>query len=415
MQFDHSIDTVVKPSLYPQSSITGVESTEGIDYLRLTRAPRDIERPERRRLDGEKIEGQKDPYVTDGHCFIDLLGIPLEKWEELPYGGKWYNRSRVYGPLKIYYDPSTEANGSMLEMKGDGCRLVEQRERAQDPAWTWEKFCAMAYYTYGCKCTRLDIYRDDRAGVLDIDAIIGLLDQRAYIGHSDEIDPHTRRRNRAPWAGQYAGRKEHAVCIGSRKTERYMRVYDKRLEEHQKEWGPDRAEKLNVYGHHIRVELEMKDKVANKVLEKIADGGLTPALISGLLRGFIDLKNEPLEGVRNKHRVATPYQPWETFLMTENKEEIKLPIKKSNMDEKRGHFNKQWAAFLATTMVLDGGDMQWIKEVLKEGHTRMKAKHYQMIDIEEERRLHLLHEIQYLPTVLFGAVARRPDGVEVVI
>jgi phage replication initiation protein len=338
----------------PPDSNTGVENTvEGVsdlvDWVAFT-------------LPGE--------YRPD--LWADLLGD--RDWEPLPNGHKLgYAFAKRHGHITLYWKGLSDADdmGSHVEISGQGCRELEADGTVAD--WcVWARLVV----AYGGKPTRLDVARDDRAGLLDLREIECALEAGAVQKDCRDWEP---RRPRV--AGVMP--KGDSLLLGSRASDSYLRVYDKAIEQARQERVRDAEWPAwkETYGHHIRVELELRRKQAQAALVAIAERGLS--WVAGRLRASLNVLARRAEPGENKARV--PVLPvWARFLAAASKVRLAVPgeIVRPSVDKALRWISRQVAT--ALTMVREAhGDLAEVAAMLDV--SRLKRKHYDMI-LEEQLR-----------------------------
>ena len=154
------------------------------------------------------------------------------------YGLYGYKNRLEYGGISIHYNHwSADTEGVLLEMSGQGCRAFETYTDGD-----WDRLFSLALDTEnGYNVTRLDIAYDDTDGLLDIAKIKTAAEKRNYIARSkvgtitnsfdDELDAIS-------------------VMFGSKKSEYYVRFYDKA------------AERGGLNYHWVRAEQVLKHDLA---------------------------------------------------------------------------------------------------------------------------------------------------------
>lgn len=119
------------------------------------------------------------------------------------------------------YDPEHD-KGTMIEMKGAGCRYLERFLRSQKRSWY---DFLNACIGHGGKFTRVDLAVNDRFGVLNVAELIGKCERGEYSSRF-----HGFRDNRTT-RGEHSG---STLYLGSPTSEVHFCIYDKAFEQHQK-------------------------------------------------------------------------------------------------------------------------------------------------------------------------------------
>lgn len=181
--------------------------------------------------------------------------------QPLGFGGKGYSRSIKYGSAKVYYQ-GADNMGVHLELTGDAIRSCRD----------YRDLLGFAYEA-GATCSRFDIACDDQGQrVLDIDQMTAAADNCAQLGAF--------RRYRPIKESTSNGRLlAHGVNFGSRQSEVYCRVYDKRLER-----IAHKVDLATLPAYHVRLEFELKNKTATAAFRSYLESGFIN--LAGLLGGF---------------------------------------------------------------------------------------------------------------------------------
>jgi DNA relaxase NicK len=238
----------------------------------------------------------------------------------------------------------------------------------------WQEFAILCTETYGLKCRRLDLFKDDRSGILNIEELERKLEDGECTTHAQEYERRSKKAR-----GMGGKRITDTLNIGSRRSESFMRIYDKTLESRPK--GRKIDEWRREHGHHIRVELELKGKRAHAAMKRLAQTGLGQWFIRGLMRAFIDFKVAKADG-KNGNRVPT-WEPWAEFLNNEDKVKLDIGYVQPTLDKALYYLEHQYGPTLATWAMAMGGDKDEIEARLISmcvgNVTRMRRKHYGML------------------------------------
>lgn len=130
----------------------------------------------------------------------------------------------------------------------------------------------------------------------------------------------------------------HTVYLGSRKSDIFLRVYDKMLE--QKSSFP-----------WVRWEFELKDVRARQVADKLVQESNVGSIAVGLLNNYfrvINLDNS------NKSRCSVDLL-WQKFIDGILPVKLYVPLETKTLEEKRDWFKRQVAPTLAGIILADGG------------------------------------------------------------
>lgn len=305
---------------------TGVAVTDCVDYLSLTCAT-----------------------DQEGSAYDALLGIGVGEWESLPGGGHGYERKKQAHGVRVYYGES----GSYCQVSGDGCRSLEAREVVSD----WQEFAELILQLaerLPLKVKRLDFARDDRAGILDLAALQRYALERAYTSPAHHMQPINAYRS-----GRLASQ---GLTFGSRTSESYVRIYDKRLESAgDAPW--------------VRVEVEFKGKKAAAAARTLAARGL--GIVAGVIRQQIEFKVATVEGT-NATRVAV-LPMWEQFLSAAAKIVLAVTAATRSLETVEHWLEQQCGPLLATLFTHYGGDLDWLRRLAVVGRSRMRERHHRLL------------------------------------
>ena len=169
------------------------------------------------------------------------------------------------------------------------------------------------------------------------------------------------------------GGEGHTVYFGSRVSESFLRIYDKRAER------MDEGEEDP--GLWIRVELELKGKKADMTAEMYIREGV-PFLV-GLLRGLIEFK-EP-SGDKNKSRWDVA-EWWDTFLDESQKRKLSIAPGEPSLQKTKKWLERQVAPSVAFVTIAEGGCVDFLYALVKSGHERLNPVQLETLAAMESRR-----------------------------
>lgn len=193
----------------------------------------------------------------------------------------------------------------------------------------------------GAKFTRIDIARDDQAGILNLETIVSKLREwevQTRWQSWSRIESHSR--------GAPGGQ---TVYIGNRASGGFLRIYDK-------------AAQTQTAGHWIRVELELKQDKAVAMSKLIAKRDFD---FSNVLYDHIRFL-EPCTG----HRRRWPDSPWWTdFLGTCERCKLELPKYEIGLEDVQNWFENTCTSALYL-LKETGTDVQ---EILAKGREKFAS------------------------------------------
>lgn len=204
--------------------------------------------------------------------FIEDLGLdkPSIEWQEL-YGFYGYKNRLYYDGISIHYDGHSDNMGILLEMSGQGCRAFEEYGNGNYDSL----FTLLFDEPQDVKLTRLDVAYDDFDGLLDLDKIQEALWLGNYTCRSTKYN--TQR-----------GTDGQSVEIGSKKSDLFIRIYDKAQE----------RKRTDEIEHWVRFELQLRD---NHALNFVKCSGDIGCKFFGVVNNYIRFL-EPNDFDDNKSR-----------------------------------------------------------------------------------------------------------------
>lgn len=285
-----------------------------------------------------------NPYPVDLSFIQSLLGVSDDVFNEFQSIGKG---SMFYADMLRYFDisigvpfPDTaDKMGYMVTMTGSGCRLFEKFHNGDVSCWYYLFKRLKNAVDDGCAVNicRLDIAFDDKSeksfGLLDLNEIERCAANREYVSlfriseNINSVDTSLEFKSRKCRKNNYLG---HTVEFGNRKSNAFLRFYDKRTQQLMTEYGgklenaPDDFQKIN---HWVRMEFEFKKTVAIKIVNAFLLLGASrfndwlAELVNTYIR-FVDLDD-------SRSNRCTVKEWWLNFVGT---------IEKASL--KSGHFSK---------------------------------------------------------------------------
>lgn len=169
------------------------------------------------------------PTLDVRHVVEDVLKLNMNYLLHEDFGFYSYTEYYYIGDIFVLTSPDEE-KGTLLELKGKGCRQMESYLLAQERSWyDFLMDCLMD----GGVMKRLDLAINDKAGILDIPELTEKCHQEECISvfrsfksyRSGELVNH----HEQDKAGM-----GHTLYIGSLKSEVYFCVYEKAYEQYAK-------------------------------------------------------------------------------------------------------------------------------------------------------------------------------------
>lgn len=283
------------------------------------------------------------------------LGYSKEQFTELPKGGMGYKHMvKLDGyPVTILFD-GKEDMGIHVSISGSAIADValtcmdfykiktpfgdgyEEEHMSLDSSCLLELIKAILHIG---NLTRLDLAIDDiGCQYYSTDLLVAILENSRCVSKFR----NWRNLCERSISGEKVG---HTIYLGSRKSDIFLRVYDKMLE--QKSTYP-----------WTRWEFELKDIRARQVADLLVSESNVGKIAVGLLNNYfriITLDNN------NKSRCTTDLL-WQRFIDGINAVKLYVPSEAKTLEEKREWFKRQVAPTLAGIIIADGGVMDIITE-----------------------------------------------------
>lgn len=193
-------------------------------------------------------------FTTKIHSLCEVLDLldfrpDTVRFKEQEKGRYFYKKSLYFDGIHIYYDGYTVKNGDQgicVEMSGKGLRNWEEYSSAD-----YDKIFDLILKNYSLDAdkrkmnlTRLDVAYDDFNGILDSELLFRESELYHYCSRFNHMELKKDCDNRA-----VSGL---TVAHGSMKSNVYIRIYDKRLEQHVEEF----------LEHWVRCEIQLRQENA---------------------------------------------------------------------------------------------------------------------------------------------------------
>ena len=284
---------------------------------------------------------------------IRVLLLDVKLFTELPKGKLGYKKQLYYENISILYD-GTDDMGVHVIMSGKGCRLYESYHSILGLVTRLNE--------NEIKCTRIDLALDDKQDkLIPFKTLIRDVRSGNVVSKWKSSTEFTKR-NLSD--GEIIGQ---TIYIGSRQSAVFMRIYDKALQ-------------LQLKERWIRMEIEIKNNNAQTLQKKMTKdniGLLTKTIINNYFRIV-----EP-EQDTNKSRWKTK-EYWQKIIDTTEKTKLSEFPEEPTIDKSRNWLKKQVSTTMATVCIADGGSVDFLYELIKEGQKKMTSKHKKMIEKENE-------------------------------
>jgi DNA relaxase NicK len=225
--------------------------------------------------------------------------------------------------------------------------------------------------------TRVDVALDDRTGHATVSHVIAAADAGQAVMRWRTYDA----KRRCSYKGQDDIQGE-MVTFGSRQSESYLRVYDKRMEAAGKG--------KTVEGPWVRWELELKKERAQLCVDLFAHLPFDEwrEFTVGLLKSCISFR-DTTAGAPAWERCRSSELPWWKGL-TEGFTRCRFHVATTDrkLEEVLAWFSQAMRPTLAALYCAVGPE--WINKVIQSGSSRWKPHHYQLIKKQKPKRPDLL-------------------------
>lgn len=310
---------------------------------------------------------------------IQILGYSLRDFDSMPHGGKGYRSMlRLNGyPVSVLYDGNDDM-GIHVDISGSAIseiiRSFKETIRTDTPfGFGYEIdfnntfLCELLkkIRTYG-HVTRIDLAVDDIGCMyFSTDDVVSLWKEKRIVSKFKRL----KNTEESVISGQKTG---HTVYLGSRQSDLFLRIYDKKLEQNKRLSGSD---KPPIDFPWVRWELECKDARANHIVDLILSDINLGQICIGVLGHYIRIINL---NNSNKSRCSMD-SLWSDFLDGIGSLKLYMPDREKNINEKKAWINKQVMPTLSAIIVADGGSLEFIENNLETGYRRMKKPLLDMI------------------------------------
>lgn len=240
------------------------------------------------------------PDSIDLEAFLECsLNLTLEELTKAKGGRNGYHDRYYADNITVLTRGGAEGMGHNITLSGKAC----MRRKDDLGSLIDDVFSSNGHFT------RCDLAIDDFEGVLNIRSIQSCISEGLVVSRAATFKEFYERGK----SGQLTGR---GAYFGSRKSNTYIRIYDKALQ-----MSEDR--------HWVRVELELKKRAANEALKRVRAGNLgevTKAILKDSLS--FRMKGE------QKNRSRWPVAPWWNHFL-EGVERLRLTAPKVEDDASR--------------------------------------------------------------------------------
>ena len=309
--------------------------------------------------------------VTNKHEIIALLGIDLDKFEDMQTGQFGYSNRLFFGNISLYY--SDDKDSVHLVMTGQGCRTFEDFSNI-----TWS---VLFEYLTMIKVTvsRFDLAIDDFEGYFKISTIY----RKLRSGHARSKFKEFRF-----MVKQKIAEKEitgQTVYLGSPASRLMIRFYDKLAERKSKHY--EVADGITCWN---RTELQMRDERAMAAVTLLANPDTEIGEITnGILKNYITFinptkqKNGKIDLNKSRWKVA---EFWTKFLGDCEKIKLTQRTREKNIVTTKAWFENAITPTLYMLLKAFDFDMGLLQEWLESGKNKLSDRHEMMLKEFQEYR-----------------------------
>ena len=306
------------------------------------------------------------PTLDIQHIIRDILKLNVDYMLHEDYGHYKYTEHYYLGDVFVYTSQDEE-KGTLLELKGKGCRQFESYLLAQERSWYDFLMDALVE---GGVMKRLDLAINDRAGILDIPDLTDKCNREECVSMfrsfksyaSGELVKH----NEQDKAGM-----GHTLYIGSLKSEVYFCCYEKNYEQYAKLGVP--IEEAPIKN---RFEIRLKDERAYYAVRELLthyDAEQTAFSIINHYIRFVDREPE-------KRKTDWKLNDRWAWFIGKDRPPIKLTTDPEpyTLERTLGWISRQVAPTLKMLKKIDvGNGTTYLKEI--EDNAKLTEKHLQII------------------------------------
>ena len=306
------------------------------------------------------------PTLDIQHVIRDILKLNIDYMLHEDYGHYKYTEHYYLGDVFVYTSQDEE-KGTLLELKGKGCRQFESYLLAQGRSWYDFLMDALVE---GGVMKRLDLAINDRAGILDIPDLTAKCNREECVSlfrsfksyASGELVKH----NEQDKSGM-----GHTLYIGSLKSEVYFCCYEKNYEQYAKLGIPTSEAPIKN-----RFEIRLKDERAYYAVRELLthyDAEQTAFSIINHYIRFVDREPE-------KRKTDWKLNDRWAWFIGKDRPPVKLTTDPEpyTLERTLGWISRQVAPTLKMLKKIDAGNStSYLKEI--EDNAKLTEKHLQII------------------------------------
>jgi len=300
------------------------------------------------------------------HVIEDILKIKMKYmiYEDFAFYG--YIAKYVFSNIQVMISPEEDKKGTLIELKGQGCREFENLLLAQGRSW-FDFFVQCEKEDVHYK--RIDLAINDKSGILSIPYLAEKCKRRELTSKFRSFQALGSGKFEGEGAENFVG---NTLYIGSLKSDIYFCFYEKNIEQMIKLGAPiEEAEIKNRY------EIRLKNDRAYHAIQDL----LIYRKVDQTIFGIIDTYITFLEVDKGKNKKKWKVDPqWELFI-GKNRQKMKLTSapKPVEMGRTLAWIRKQVLPTLKVLLLIDQeNNTNKINELLNA--TNLSKKHEKIIE-----------------------------------
>ncbi len=276
--------------------------------------------------------------------FIDILGLQSVTFRTEKSKLPSYNTCLIYDGIKIHWRIKEDITEVCVDLSGKGCRTLEFLNNCEFDWFNFFLDFKEDFESRDCHISRLDIACDDFGGILNMPVLERYTRERKFVCKS----------KCEPW-GTW-GRKIE-IYHGSEKSDRFIRIYDKALEQGYPEG----------IAHWIRCEFQFRNECAMSFLlnwYNIKDIGVCySGVVNDYLR-YVTKSTLDMTGQNYSRLITCGF--WHDFIKTSAKlKQLYLQGKKFELINVQNYIEKQASSSLKTLLIAHNGDLSKIISIIE--------------------------------------------------
>lgn len=276
-----------------------------------------------------------------------------------------YSTSYVFSNIQVMASTPTEKIGTLLELKGQGCREFEGVLLANDETWfDFFRRCLELKAVF----KRIDLAINDHAGLLSIPELITKCEKNECISVMRRFEGL----KSGALTDEQAEDHGASLYVGSMKSDIYFCIYEKEAEQQHK-FGTD----YQTVGIKNRFEIRLKNDRAKIAIEDLLAYRDVERTAFGIITRYIRFVNRG----KNKDRAKWPLNPIWTVFCGKGRQPLRLTLDPEPFDLRRTRawIKKQVAPTLKVLLNIDGyNGNNSTMAIIK--NTELKQKHQTILE-----------------------------------